>query len=330
MHVLVTGGAGFIGSNIVRYHLERGDEVWTVDNLQTGRIENVNSYIGTPSFRFDEADLCIWPKLSEAVKWADRIYHMAAVVGQKLVLSHPVDTITSNIKGCEVILQSMADLNSQARLLVASTAEVYSHTPEDLDKPFCEGSPLKIQGNLLQETYPLSKIVNEVMALAYAREKGIHCTIARLFNAIGTNQTGRYGMVVPTFVDQALRQVPITVYDKGLQTRSFCNVRDSVEALSLLLDTPKSNGEVVNVGNDHETTILELAQIVRERAHSKSEITFTSFEEAYGCDFKDPQRRRPSLEKLFQLTGFRPKWTLEQSIDEIIAFQRAKVEPVKK
>ncbi len=318
-NILITGGAGFIGSSLTRFHLEQGNAVWVVDNLITGRKENLQDFQSNPSFRFDQEDMIEWPKLHEAVEWADNIYNMAAVVGQRQVLSAPVNTLTMNIRCCEVVLQAMSSLNKKGRLLVASSSEVYRHTPQDLDKPFREDSILPISsGHMLQETYPLSKIVNEIMGLAYAFEKGIHCTIARLFNTIGLNQTGRYGMVVPTFVDQALNQKPLTVYGDGHQTRSFCNVKDTAKLFDLLLENPESNQEIVNVGNDQECSILDLAKLVRKIANSNSEIKFLSYREAYGVDFVDHQRRRPNIEKLIKLTGYSPKWSLEQTLKEII------------
>lgn len=317
--VLVTGGAGFIGSNLVDYHLKKGDEVWAVDNLQTGRLKNIEPYLQHPAFRFDQADICNWPRLLEAVEWANRIYHMAAHVGQRLVLADPVNTLSSNIRGCELILQALFDIASPARLLIASTSEVYCHCPLEPGEALKEDRMLQFpSGEFLQETYDVSKLVNEIMGLSYTAKKGIDCTIARLFNTIGANQSPSYGMVVPNFIQQALSGEPITVFGDGLQSRSFSNVHDTVTALALLLDTPKSKGEIVNVGGDRECSITDLAKMVKKIARSQSEIRYLSYQEAYGVDFKDVRRRRPNLDKLFQLTGFKPKWTLEQTIEEII------------
>lgn len=318
-NIVVTGGAGFIGSHIVAHHLENGDHVWAVDNLQTGRLKNVESFQGNPKFLFDQDDVCTWQKLSEAVKWADKIYHMAATVGQRMVLGNSVSTITNNIQGCASILKAMDDAGSKARLIIASTSEVYCHLLNHIGNHLSEDAILNFtSGQFLQETYPVSKYVNEVMTLSYVFQRGLDCTIARIFNTIGVNQSSAYGMVLPNFIEQALAQKPLTVYGDGLQTRSFCNVKDTVMALNLLLDNPESKGKVINVGDDHECSIIDLAKLVIKKAKSKSEITFTPYKEAYGVDFTDVRKRCPDLHKLQQLTGFRPQFNLEQTIEIVI------------
>lgn len=319
-NVVVTGGAGFIGSHIAAYHLKKGDHVWVVDNMQAGRLENMASFRDNPHFQFDQSDVRTWPRLHEATKWADRIYHMAANVGQRLVLGNPVDTLWNNIQGCEKILEAMTDSHSQARLLIASSSGVYCHNTVGPDGLVHEDDELIIpSGKFLQEVYHLSKLINEVMGLTYCSQKKIHCTVVRIFNTVGVNQSSAYGMVLPTFVEEALSNKPLTVYGDGLQTRSFSNVLDTVRALDLLLDNPKSDGEIVNVGDDRECSIIHLAEMVKELAHSDSEICYLTYKEAYGIDFHDVRRRRPDLRKLKSLTGFQPQYSIKETIEQSIA-----------
>lgn len=325
-NILVTGGAGFIGSHIVSHHLNNGDQVWAVDNFSTGKQENVTSHQDYPEYKFSETDLRYWDQLDEAVEWSDRIYHMAAVVGMRLVLSNPIDTLSNNIDSCEDILKAMARLNAATRLVIASSSSVYYHSDPDSDGKYHEDAMLSFASNeLLQETYPLSKLINEMMSLSYVYEKDLHCTVARIFNTIGVNQRALYGMVVPNFIRQAINNKPITVYGPGTQTRSFSNAHDTSRALDLLLSTAKSKGLVVNVGSEYECSILDLAKLVKQRTNSESEIVFIPYEEAYGMDFVDVERRHPCVNILKETTGFEPEWTLEATIDEIAAHERARV-----
>lgn len=323
MNILVTGGAGFIGSHIARHHLHKGDRVWVIDNLASGNEENLSPH---PNLRFDQADIRVFEELQKAIEWSDRIYHMAATIGQRLVLAHTIETLSNNIDGLEVILKGMCKTKKETRLMVASTSGVYIHGADTSDGLLHETALLAVpSGEYLQETYRLSKMVNEVMTLAYVHQKKLPCTIVRIFNTIGIHQTGRYGMVVPTFVGQALRGKPITVFGNGQQRRAFCNVHDSVEAFDRLLQTPKSIGSIVNVGNHLESSILDLAKMIKARTKSSSEIVFVPYKEAYGVDFVDVQSRKPALDVLFKMTGFRPKWSLEETLDEVIDFERKKL-----
>jgi len=317
-NVLITGAAGFIGSHLVRDQLARGNVVWGVDNLLSGTQTNVQPYLQYPSFRFDKADMRSWPKLQEAVAWSDSIFHMAAVVGQKHVIAQPIETLANNVRSTEVLLEAMCHTQKNTRLLLASTSSVYWYL--DIDSSLAdEEVSLKFpSNNYLQSNYPLSKFFSEAMALSYLNKKGIDCTIVRIFNTIGPNQSSYYGMVVPTFIEQALRNDPLTIFGTGLQTRSFCDVRDMVTILNLLIDIPETRGQIFNVGDDRECSIIDLAKLIIEKANSPSIIQFLSYKEAYGIDFKDLQRRKPNLNKFRSLTGFKPQWTLSETLEDIL------------
>ncbi|MEI8366305.1 MAG: NAD-dependent epimerase/dehydratase family protein [Parachlamydiaceae bacterium] len=318
--ILITGGAGFIGSNIAANELAKGHDVWVVDSLITGQLGNIQPYLKNPAFRFDQADISTWAKMPQAVSWADRIFHMAATVGQKYVLKHPVYTITNNIDGTEAIFKAMADTKTRARLVIASTSELYCHSKENPDGTVSETAEITMNTKVFQQaTYPVGKLVNEVMGLSYAFEKGIHMTIARIFNTIGMNQSPAYGMVVPNFIDQALSQQPLTVYGDGLQSRSFIDARDTAVALDLLLDHPESSSEIYNVGQSKECNILDLARLIIKKTGSTSTIRYVSYEEAYfGLPFIDVRRRQPDTRKINKLTGFTPRWTLDDTIEMIL------------
>lgn len=316
--VLVTGGAGFIGSHLVKYHLEAGDEVWVVDNLQTGRLENIAPFRTNVHFQFDEADMRTWPKIEQAVAWSTHIYHMIADVGQKYVITHPIDTLSNNIECFELILRAVVKAGGRQKVLLSSTSEIYGHSAIPNDGTIDEHAIVSFpSGEFVQQTYPISKLVNEIMALAYVHEKKLHCVIARIFNTIGLNQTSAYGMVFPNFIEEALSGRPITVYGDGSQSRSFANVHDTVNGLTLIIENSKCEGQIINVGNDRECSILELAKLIKKQTNSSSEIVFIPYKEAYGIDFVDIQKRRPNLKKINELTGYKPEWTLEQTIEEV-------------
>jgi len=321
MHVLITGGAGFIGSHLVEHHLRCGDSVHAVDNLTTGRVENIASFLGDHRFRFDEADILTWGDLEKATIWADRIYHMAAVVGVFKVLEDPIRVLSINIAATERLLRMAATGQWKPQIVIASSSEIYGPTSSDLLR---EDDILYVRsGARSRWNYAISKLADEAFGLSYARQHDIPVCMARLFNTVGLRQTGRYGMVVPRFIDQALRDEPITIFGGGAQTRSFCDVRDTVAALALLASTPQASGEIVNVGNDREISINDLADLVCQRAGKNSVgRKHMSYAEAYGQQYDDILRRRPSLEKLRALTGFRHRWSLEDSLDEMIAHYR--------
>lgn len=316
MKILITGGSGFIGSHIAKMHLAKNDPVWVIDQLSTGTKANIAPYIKHPLFRFDEGNLLEWEKLPEAVAWADAIYHMAAVVGQLVVLQNPVRVLTENIEGCAHLLRSMQRFHPTCPLLIASSSEVYRFTPHST---FKEDSPLEFpSGENAHLNYPLSKFVNEATGLSYVEEHSIKCVIARLFNTAGPRQTGSYGMVVPRFVAAALSGRAIEVFGDGSQTRAFCHVSNTVSILERLLFHPNSSGEIFNVGQDKEISILALAQLVKKITASDSPIVFVPYEEAYGMAFEDTMRRRPDLTKLYSYLPDLKFHSLEEIITDII------------
>lgn len=321
MHVLITGGAGFIGSHLVEYHLGKGDKVHAVDALTTGQIDNLAPFGSHPNFHFDQADILIWPELDKAVAWADRIYHMAAEVGVFRVLAEPIRVLATNIAATERLLRAVTAGKWKPQVFIASSSEVYGPAAagllsEDLDLVIRSGATSRWN-------YAVSKLADEALGLSYARKHGLHITVVRFFNTIGPRQSGRYGMVVPRFVAQAAAGEPLTVFGDGCQTRSFCDVRDTVAMLDALAEHAESGGEIFNVGNTREISILQLAELVRERAGSASPLVFVPYRQAYGEAFDDIPVRRPVIEKLQKLTGYRHRWTLEQTIDDLLAAKRA-------
>lgn len=320
MHVLITGGAGFIGSHLVELHLERGDHVLAIDDLSTGSPENVRALAGHPRFRLVESDLAGWPALAESVTWADRIYHLAAVVGMFNVVREPIKVIETNIGSCVQLLREVAQSRWKPQVIIASSSEVFGvsrRTRMREDDELVIHSGAKTRWN-----YAISKLASESIGLSYFQQENVRVVLIRIFNTIGPRETGAYGMVVPRFIEQAVSGRPITIFGDGKQTRSFCDVRDTVTAFALLADQPAANGEIVNVGNDREISIGRLAQMVRERAGSASPLEHIPYEKAYGKDFEDVARRCPDLEKLRRLTAFQHRWTLEQTLDDLLAKAR--------
>jgi UDP-glucose 4-epimerase len=326
MHVLITGGAGFIGSHLAQRHLANGDQVYVVDNLSTGSLANIEPFRSHPGFRFAEADILHWNGLGEAVAWADRIYHMAAVVGVKKVLEDPVAVMATNMTGTERILRAIHHGGWNPQVIIASTSEVYGFNDKD---SFAETDHIVLpSAGRLRWAYAVTKLADEFLAFSYARKYGLNIVVVRLFNTIGPNQVGHYGMVVPRFVRQAVNNEPLTVYGEGGQTRSFCDVRDTVVALDRLAGCPEAWGEVVNVGNDQEISIRDLAELIVRRVRSASPLQFISYKEAYGEEFEDVTHRRPVLNKLKALTDFEPEWRLSDTLDELIARESAKLRRV--
>ncbi len=319
MHILITGGAGFIGSHLVDLHLARGDSVHVVDDLSTGNRANLAAHQTNPRLRFDEGDITTWSGLDEAVATSDRIYNMAAVVGMFRVLEQPIEVTRVNTVGCERLLQAVAEAGHRPQVVLPSSSSVYGPAKyEDLH----EQADIVASPDAPLLNYALSKLSNEVQGRAYAQTYDIPVVIARLFNTIGLRQSGQYGFVVPRFVQQALAGQPLTVFGDGQQTRSFCDVRDTVAILDRLAGTSAARGQVVNVGNTQEITILELAELIRERTGSASPLQFVPYEQAYGQAFAQIPQRRPILDRLSKLTGYQHRWPLETTIDDLCAHYR--------
>ena len=320
MRVLITGGAGFIGSHLADAYLQRGDEVLVIDDLSTGTIENIQHLKSNPRFHYTIDSVHNQPVTAELVDQCDVVVHLAAAVGVKLIVESPVRTIETNVRGTEVVL-ALAN-KKQKRVLIASTSEVYGLSA---DVPFREDGNLVMGATTKGRwSYACSKAIDEFLALAYWREKKLPTTIVRLFNTVGPRQTGRYGMVIPTFVKQALAGRPITVYGNGEQTRCFGYVGDVVGALIKLMDHSGSVGQVFNIGSTEEISILQLAEKIKELTQSDSEIVFVPYDEAYEEGFEDMPRRVPDTSKINQLVGFKPKMSLEGMLETVINFHRGR------
>jgi UDP-glucose 4-epimerase len=313
---LITGGAGFIGSHLSDAYLKRDDEVFVIDDLSTGSIENIQHLKNNPRFHYTIDTVHNLPVVAELVDQCDVIFHLAAAVGVKLIVESPVRTIETNVRGTEVVL-NLAN-KKKKKVLIASTSEVYG---------LSEQVPFREDGNLVMGattkgrwSYACSKAIDEFLALAYWREKKLPTIVVRLFNTVGPRQTGQYGMVIPTFVKQALAGRPITVYGDGKQTRCFGYVGDIVGALVKLMDNPAAVGQVFNIGSSEEVTILELAGRIKELTNSASEIAFVPYDEAYEEGFEDMPRRVPDISKVGALIGFRPEMTLEGILQSVINY----------
>jgi len=317
LKVLITGGSGFIGSHLSDTYLSRGDEVFVIDDLSTGSIENIAHLKANPRFHYTIDTVQNTPLLAELADGCDVIVHLAAAVGVKLIVESPVRTIETNVRGTEVVL-AVAN-KKKKRVLVASTSEVYGLSA---DVPFREDGNLVMGATTKGRwSYACSKAIDEFLALAYWREKQLPTTVVRLFNTVGPRQTGQYGMVIPTFVKQALAGRPITVYGSGEQTRCFAYVGDVVKALAALTDRDEAIGEVYNIGSSEEVSINTLAERIRTLTGSHSEIVHVPYSEAYAEGFEDMPRRVPDTSKIFSLLNFRPETTLDSILKSVIAYQ---------
>lgn len=317
MHILVTGGAGFIGSHIVQHHIDKGDSVYVLDDLSTGSLDNISKHFKNPHFKFEQVDILTWDKLKEAVFWSDRIYHMAAIVGMFRVMEEPTRVMAINVAGCERILRFMNESVWGPQIIIASSSEVYGSGSQG--REFTEDDPLVVNSVTISRwNYAISKLADEALAMSYHKKFATRTTVVRFFNTVGPGQIGRYGMVLPRFVKQAVNNEPITVYGDGNQKRSFCDVRDTVNFLDELCNNSQSEGQIVNVGNNKVISILELAELVKELSKSSSKITFVSYKEAYGNDYEEVQNRKPDLTKLKSLTKYNHNWKLEDTIIDLI------------
>lgn len=316
MRVLVTGGAGFIGSHLCEALLARGDEVFVLDNLSTGAIENIVHLKGHPKFHYTLDTVTNEPVLAELVDRSDVVVHLAAAVGVKLIVESPVHTIETNVHGTEVVLEHAS--KKKKLVMIASTSEVYG---KSACVPFTEDADLVLGPSCKHRwAYACSKLIDEFLALAYWKERRLPVIIVRLFNTVGPRQTNRYGMVIPSFVRRALANEPILVHGDGSQTRSFTWVGDVVWALTGLMNEPRAYGEVFNVGNGSEVSIGELARRVKERTGSDSDIVFQPYQAVYGDGFEDMPRRVPDISKIRRCIGFEPKVHLDGILDAVIDY----------
>lgn len=320
MRYLITGGAGFVGSHLAERLLARSDSVVLLDNLSTGSMENIRHLKSFEKMQYQLDSIENKQLLTELVDDADVVIHLAAAVGVRLIVESPVRTIETNVNGTQFVLE--AACKKRKLVVTASTSEVYG---KNTNVPFKEDADLVLGPTTKGRwSYAASKALDEFLALSYWKEKKLPVIVVRFFNTVGPRQTGRYGMVLPNFVSQALENQPITIYGSGKQCRCFCDVRDTVEGLIRLMDCERSVGEVVNIGNTEEVAIEDLASAVKQRTGSSSELVYIPYEQAYEPGFEDMHRRVPCIEKLESLTGFRPRTPLAEIIDRVVAYFREK------
>jgi len=321
VRALITGGCGFIGSFLAEALLERGDHVTVVDNLSTGRFENIESVVGHERFAFVIEDIANETVMDRLISECDIIYHLAAAVGVELIVQEPVRVIETNIKGCETILRVAA--RYRKKVMLASTSEIYG---KSVSVPFSEDDD-RLMGSTTRNRwcYACSKAMDEFLALAYHKEYSLPVVIMRFFNTVGPRQTGRYGMVVPRFVGQALANEPITVYGDGQQSRCFTFVGDTVKAIVALAHEPAAVGEVFNIGSTQEVTIEQLARRTVELADSRSKIGFIPYDQAYEIGFEDMRRRVPDIAKIQRFVGWAHQVDLEGILKRVIEYERERM-----
>jgi UDP-glucose 4-epimerase len=314
LKVLVTGGAGFIGSHLCEALLKRGDEVYIIDDLSTGSIQNIDHLKENPLFHYTLDSITNRSVMAELIDMCDTIFHLAAAVGVKLIVESPVNTIETNVFGTEMVLQLAA--KKKRKVIIASTSEVYGKSEKI---PFSEDDDMVLGTTTKARwSYACSKAVDEFLALAYFKEKGLPVVIARLFNTVGPRQTGMYGMVIPTLVSQALNGEDMTVFGNGKQTRSFTYVNDVVGALITLSEHSGAVGQVFNIGNDEEISIENLALLIKKRSESGSRIVYVSYDMAYQEGFEDMMQRVPDIRKIGALINYKPSLGIEGILKTVI------------
>jgi UDP-glucose 4-epimerase len=323
MKVLITGGAGFIGSHLAERLVARGDEVSVVDNITTGRIENLTHLLDSRQLKVFVDTVCNPVLMEELIRDSDHVYHLAAPVGVKYIMEHPVLTILDSARGADVVFGLCNKYRK--KILLASTSEVYGKNLDLLggDRKLGE-EDFRLKGSTKNHrwAYANTKSMEEFLAFAYFKEYRMPVVVVRFFNTVGPRQTGMYGMVIPTLIQQALAGEPMTVFGTGEQSRSFLHVSDALEAALTLMGEPKAVGDVFNIGSEEEITIRALAEKVKAQTGSESEITYLDYKTAYGDGFEDMLRRTPDTAKIRSLIGFRPKFTLERTLDDVIAYYR--------
>jgi len=316
--ILITGGAGFIGSHLAEKLLGMGKKVFVIDDLSTGCLKNISHLRKNKNFYFKQGNILERKRLEKLIKKCDQIYHLAAAVGVKTIMEKPLDSFLNNIKGTEIVL-SLASKYKKP-VLFTSSSEVYGKNDS---LPFKEEDD-RVYGSAYNDRwgYALSKGADEFLALAYFREKNLPVIVVRLFNVIGPRQSEAYGMVVPRFIKQALRNQPITIYGDGYQTRCFTDIDDIIEVLITLMDHPKVIGQIFNLGSDQEVRIKDLAQKIKFLTQSKSKIIYVPYDKVYGRGFEDMRHRKPDLTKIKKLINYQPKITLEESLKKIIEYEK--------
>ncbi|MDO8730211.1 MAG: GDP-mannose 4,6-dehydratase [Candidatus Omnitrophota bacterium] len=318
MKALITGGAGFIGSHLAEELIAQGHQVVALDNLSTGRMENIRHLQGNPNFQLVIASILEERVVDKFVERCDVVFHLAAAVGVELIINHPLESLTTNIRGSEIVLETAYRYHK--KLLLTSTSEIYGKNtsgPLKEDEDRILGSPLKSRWS-----YSTSKAVDEILAYTYWKEKGLPTVIIRLFNTVGPRQTGAYGMVIPRFVQQALKGEPITVYGNGKQSRCFLYVKDAVRSLIALMNLTESAGEAFNLGSQEEVTIEELAKQVISLTQSGSKLVYIPYDQAYEAGFEDMARRVPDTSKAKKYVGFAPTKSLKEILESVIAYYR--------
>lgn len=321
MKILVTGGAGFIGSHLVEELLKRGKEVAVIDNFSTGGRENIEHLLSDPHFHLTVDSILNEEAVEKLMKECSEVYHLAAAVGVKLVMEKPVETLETNVRGTETILKYANKY--QRKTFIASTSEIYGkHKDHSLKE-----DDNRVMGSIRKRrwAYACSKSLDEFLSLAYYDEYKLPVVIGRYFNTVGPRQTGAYGMVVPRFVQSALKGEPITVHGNGNQSRCFTYVSDVVKATLALMDHPKAVGDVFNIGSEEETTIKDLAKKVKKMTNSSSPIVYIPYEKVYGKRFEDMERRKPDISKIRRLLRFSPSYNLDQILELIIEHYRKKL-----
>ncbi len=322
MNILVTGGAGFIGSHLCEELLKSGEDVTVIDNLSTGRYQNIAPLVGKDRFRFIVDTIMNTVIMEKLIQDTTVVFHLAASVGVKRIVERPVDTIETNVLGTHTVLSLAAKYNK--KVILFSTSEVYGKNQK---LPYKETDDCVFGPTVKNRwSYGCTKALDEFLGLAYHKEQGLPIVIVRVFNMIGPRQTGRYGMVVPTFVRQALRGTPITVFGDGNQSRCFTYVMDLVHALVLILSKKEALGQIYNVGSTEEITIADLAKKVKEKTKSGSEIVFVPYDEAYEEGFEDMIRRKPDITRISELIGYHPETTLDEALDLIIRYEKKHAE----
>lgn len=322
MKILITGGAGFIGSHLAESLLSRGHQVTVLDDLSTGRLANLAHLQDHQAFRFVEGSVLNREIVGDLVAAANSVYHLAAAVGVRLIYEQPIQTIETNVNGTQVVLEAV--FRNQCKIFIASTSEVYGKDVPGRTGKFRETDELAL-GTSIRWCYASSKVLDEYLARAYFQERGLKVIIGRLFNTVGPRQTGAYGMVIPRFVDQALTGRPITIYGDGYQIRTFTWVGDSVNAAMKLMETPAAVGQVFNIGSEETVTIEDLARRIVRMTRSSSPIVHVPYEEAFGPEFEDTRSRVPDISRLKETIGYEPTLTLDDILQRVIGHSAATI-----